>query len=282
MIRFSHSIFALPFGLMTVVLSKRGLPPYDVILWVIVAMVGARTAAMAFNRFADRRIDAANPRTRTREIPSGKVSLVEVWILITAGCAMFVSACAFLNPVALAFSPLVLFVLLGYSFTKRFTAACHFFLGLALGLSPMGAWVAVRGTDYLSQWWIPSILGLAVLVWTAGFDIIYACQDYEHDSKSKLRSLPKKLGLRRALQLSALLHCITLGLLLVLYFVADLSGFYLVGVALTGGLLLFEHRLVKPHDLSKVNAAFFTMNGLVSLVLLLATVLDVLVIGGPE
>lgn len=277
MIKFSHSIFALPFGIMTLLIAERGWPRATILVFAVLAMVGARTAAMAFNRLIDANLDADNPRTRLRELPQGKVSRLEVGSLIVGGALLFFVSAWCLNTVALWFSPLVLITLLGYSLTKRWTSWCHFVLGLSLGLSPLGAWVASRGDAFLEQWWIPTLLGAAVLVWTAGFDVIYSCQDYDHDLKSPLHSIPKKLGIRGALLVSSLLHGLTILLLILVGVTAELSLPYYAGVGIVTVLLIWEHGLVKADDLSRVNAAFFTANGLVSLVLCAATALDIMV-----
>jgi len=281
-IKFSHSIFALPFGLMTLFIAERGLPDSRVLVLVVLAMVGARTAAMAFNRIVDRDIDAANPRTVGRELPSGLVGRTELIFLVVVGSAAFFLAAGLLNLVALVLSPLVLAVLLGYSFAKRYTWACHFFLGAALGLSPPGAWVAVKGEAFLESWWLPVLLSGAVLLWTAGFDIIYACQDRDHDLGTALHSIPKRLGIARALWVSRCLHAGTVALLMAVVVMAPLGAFAFAGVMVVAGILVWEHRLVAPDDLSRVDAAFFTANGLVSLVLLAFTVADVLLLGGSS
>ena len=277
MIKFSHSVFALPFALTGALLaSLRASVTGHHVLWIVVAMVGARSAAMGFNRLVDRRIDAANPRTRNRELPSGVISVPAVAAFIALSSATLVFASYKLNPLCLALSPVALVIIFLYSFTKRFTWASHAFLGLALSVAPIGAWIAVRGT--LDP--VVLLLGAAVLAWVAGFDIIYACQDYEFDVQSGLRSIPQRLGLRRALIVARLLHLVAFGLLLALKFLFDLNGLYLAGVLLVGAILVYEHRLVRHDDLSRVNAAFATMNGILSVTYFVFTLGDVLILKG--
>ncbi|MBI2952316.1 UbiA family prenyltransferase, partial [bacterium] len=235
MIKFSHSVFALPFALTGALLaSLRTSITGHHVLYIVVAMVGARSAAMGFNRLVDRRIDAANPRTRSRELPSGVISVPAVASFIALSSAALVFASYKLNPLCLALSPVALVIIFFYSFTKRFTWASHAFLGLALSVAPIGAWIAVRGT--LDP--VVLLLGAAVLAWVAGFDTIYACQDYEFDVRSGLRSIPQRLGLRRALIVARLLHLAAFGLLLALKFLFDLNGLYLAGILLVGALLV--------------------------------------------
>lgn len=276
LVTFSHTIFALPFAVMALFLASPGrLPdPYDSLL-VVAAMVFARTAAMAYNRWVDRRIDAANPRTRERHLPARKVSAREVLLLVCLSALGFVLCALALNRLAFVLSFPVLAVLLFYSHTKRFTAWSHFFLGLALGLAPLGVWVAVRGVIDASCI-LPVTLGLAVLLWVAGFDILYACQDLEFDRKTGLRSLPARFGIGRALLSARLLHAWVVVLLLLVAWLANLGAVYLAGVALVALLLVYEHSLVRKDDLSRINRAFFTVNGCVSLLLAAATVLELL------
>jgi 4-hydroxybenzoate polyprenyltransferase len=261
MIRFSHTVFALPFALSSAVLAAgRGIS-WRQMAWILVAMVGARSAAMAFNRLADHAIDARNPRTAGRELPRGAVSRAEAWVFVAASAATLVVAAAMLNPLCLALSPVALVVVFGYSYTKRFTALSHVFLGLALALAPVGAWLAFRGRLEAPA----VVLGLAVLFWVAGFDTIYACQDEAFDRAEGLHSLPARLGVARALRLARLFHAIAVALLAALYAVAPLHPVYLVGVAGVAGLLVYEHSLVRADDLSRIDAAFFTVNGWISL-----------------
>jgi len=261
MIRFSHSIFALPFALSSAVLAAGGGISGRQIAWILVAMVGARSAAMGFNRLADQALDARNPRTAGRELPRGAISRTEVWVFVLASAATLVVAAAMLNPLCLALSPLALAIVLGYSYTKRFTALSHAFLGLALAVAPVGAWLAIRGRLEAP----PVALGLAVLFWVAGFDTIYACQDEAFDRAEGLHSLPARFGVARALALARVFHLIAVALLAAVYALAPLHPFYLVGVAAVAGLLVYEHSLVRADDLSRIDAAFFTVNGWISL-----------------
>ena len=273
MIKFEHTVFALPFALLSALLASEGWPGGREVLWIVVAMVGARSAAMAFNRLADVRIDALNPRTRSRALPAGHLSRLFVILFTVASASVFVLAAYQLNPLCFRLSFPVLLILLLYSYTKRFTRLSHLYLGLCLGLAPLGAWIAVRG----EIGWPPLLLGLAVLLWTAGFDIIYACQDVEFDRRQALFSIPEGYGIERGLKVSRGLHIGMLLALLALVRVQGLGWISLLGILLVAGLLWQEHRLVRPNDLSRVNAAFFTLNGYVSVLLMLALGLDELV-----
>jgi 4-hydroxybenzoate polyprenyltransferase len=261
MIRFSHSVFALPFALSSAVIAAGTGISWRQVAWILVAMVGARSAAMGFNRLADQRLDARNPRTAARELPRGALSRGEVWVFVAASAATLVVAAAMLNPLCLALSPVALLIVFGYSYTKRFTALSHVFLGLALAVAPMGAWLAIRGRFEAP----PVVLGLAVLFWVAGFDTIYACQDEAFDRAEGLHSLPARLGTRRALVLARFFHVIAVALLAAVYALAPLHPLYLAGVAVVAGLLIYEHSLVRADDLSRIDAAFFTVNGWISL-----------------
>ncbi len=265
MIKFEHSVFALPFALTGALLAYRdggfgtaGLG--RTLLWIVVAMVGARSAAMTFNRLADARIDARNPRTRMRQLPAGLLSVNFAWGFVLASSAVFVLAAWQLNPLCLMLSPLALGIVFFYSYTKRFTSFSHLVLGFSLGIAPAAAWIAVRGALDPRILWLTA----AVTFWTGGFDIIYACQDYEFDGKEGLYSLPRRLGIARALHLAKALHVLMVLCLLSLVWSLHLGALALAGVAAIAGLLVYEHSLVKPNDLSRVNAAFFTMNGYVS------------------
>jgi 4-hydroxybenzoate polyprenyltransferase len=261
MIRFSHSVFALPFALTSAALAARegGVSPRQ-ILWIVVAMVSARSAAMGFNRIVDHAIDAKNPRTAGRELPKGIVSRGEAWGFVVVSAAGLVLAAAMLNPLCLMLSPLALAIVLGYSYTKRFTAASHLFLGLSLSVAPVGAWLAIRGRFEPA----PVVLALAVLLWVAGFDTLYACQDVEFDRREGLRSLPASLGVPRALALARLMHVGTVLALLLLFGLVPLHPLYLAGVTGVAVILAWEHSLVRPADLSQVMRAF-NLNGWVSL-----------------
>jgi 4-hydroxybenzoate polyprenyltransferase len=261
MIKFSHSVFALPFAFSSAVLAAGSGISWRQVVWILVAMVGARSAAMGFNRLADQGLDARNPRTAGRELPRGVLSRGEVWLFVIASAATLVVAAAMLNPLCLALSPVALLVIFGYSYTKRFTALSHVFLGLALALAPVGAWLAIRGRLEGP----PVVLGLAVLFWVAGFDTIYACQDEAFDRAEGLHSLPAHLGTRRALVLARLFHVVAVALLAGLYALVPMHPLYLVGVSAVAALLVYEHSLVRADDLSRIDAAFFTVNGWISL-----------------
>ena len=271
MIKFSHSIFALPFALASASLAAREGFRWSQIGWIVLAMVGARSAAMGFNRLADQALDAQNPRTASRELPRGALRRTEVSAFVLASAGLLVVAAARLNPLCFALSPLALAIVFGYSYTKRFTALSHLVLGLALALAPVGAWLAIRGQFALE----PIVLGLAVLFWVAGFDTIYACQDVEFDRTHGLHSLPARLGIARALLLARLFHALAVVGLLALYALAPLHPVYLVGVLAVAALLLYEHGLVRADDLSRVDVAFFTLNGWISVGYLASTLLAV-------
>ncbi len=281
MIKFSHTLFALPFALMGAALavSKPGVVVTGVKPWVgiLTCMVGARSAAMAFNRIVDRWIDAKNPRTATRHIPSGVLSTRSVAIFTVVSCSIFLAGTALFlpeNPWPLRLSSPVLLWLLGYSLAKRFTSLAHVWLGLALGMAPAAAWVAFRGELSLT----PVLLGLAVTFWVSGFDILYACQDYDFDTKAGLHSIPARFGIRRSLKIAALLHLLMILMLVGVGLSMPLGWIYFGGVLAVASLLLYEHSLVKPEDLSKVNVAFFQMNILISIGLLCVTLADILIL----
>jgi 4-hydroxybenzoate polyprenyltransferase len=266
MIKFEHTLFALPFAFLGAVLAADGLPTWRQVLWITLAMVGARSAAMTFNRIIDKDIDAANPRTAGRELPSGKLSIKFAWMFFIAAVALFLLAAYSLNWLAFALSPVALLSILGYSYAKRFTAFAHLILGWSLAISPTAAWIAVRGTIDSE---VPLLLSLIVLMWTAGFDILYACQDFEYDRKAGLRSIPARFGIKNALWIARLFHFQAFIVLLLLYAVTGLCWLALAGVGAVGALLVYQHTLVKPNDLSRVNAAFFTTNAFVSVILFL-------------
>ena len=273
MIKFEHTLFALPFALAAASIAARGHGlSLGRLLGIVVAMAGARTAAMGFNRIVDRHIDARNPRTAKREIPAGVISLRAAWTMTLLATAVFVGAAAALGPLCLALSPLALLFLFGYSFTKRFTSLCHLFLGLAIASGPAGAWIAVRG-DF---GWAPGLLMIAVAAWIAGFDILYALADRDFDRKAGLHSIPARFGVAGALAISVLFHLVTVGALVALGPVAQLGAPYWAGVALVVGLLAYEHAIVRPSDLSRLNVAFFNLNGYVSVVFFVATLIDTL------
>ena len=263
MIKLSHSVFALPFALAGAALAARGHGiEWQQAAWIVIAMVSARSAAMGFNRLVDREMDAENPRTRDRALPRGWITPRAVAVIVAVCSALFVFSAYQLNPLCLKLSPIALLVILSYSFFKRFTWATHLVLGLALGIAPMGAWIAVTGTFDLAPLW----LSVAVLTWVAGFDIIYACQDYAFDVSHGVHSIPRRMGVRPALLTARLLHLATVAALVAVYQVFELHTLYLCGTALVAGLLVYEHTLVRADDLSKIDAAFFSANGLVSVV----------------
>ncbi len=265
LVKFSHTVFALPFALAAMIVAAHGLPSMRIFGWILLAMVGARTAAMGFNRIVDRDVDALNPRTQSREIPAGKVSVAQAASLVVLASGAFVFASFELGSLAGWLSLPTLGVLLGYSWCKRFTSLSHFVLGLCLGIAPAGAWVAVRG--YTSIWQMeaaPIALCLAVMLWVAGFDVIYATMDDEFDKGAGLHSMVQKLGMARALKLARLLHAAFILLLWGFGFLAHLGLIFAIGVALIGGFLVYEHSIVSESDLRRVNAAFFSVNGLIA------------------
>lgn len=261
MIKWEHSVFALPFALCGAMLAAHGIPSGRVLLWIIVAMVAARSAAMAFNRWVDARIDAANPRTKMRAIPAGLLTanFVLVFTIVMAG--LFFVAAWRLNRLTLILSPVVLAVLLGYSLTKRFTRWSHVVLGLALGMAPAGAWIAVRGSLDVRI----LLLTAAVTFWTGGFDVLYSCQDYEHDCQSGLHSIPRYLGIANALIVARVFHLLMLTMLALFVWAFQLGAIGAAGFLVVAALIFYEHTLVKADDLSRLNAAFFTMNGVISI-----------------
>ena len=262
MIKWEHSVFALPFALCGAMLAAGGWPTAHQLLWIVVAMVAARSAAMAFNRLADHALDSANPRTRTRALPAGTLSRRFVSLFVLTAAAGLIFAAAQLNPLTFALSPVALAVILLYSYTKRYTRWSHLVLGFGLGMSPAAAWIAVRGSLD------PRILVLtaAVTLWVAGFDILYACQDLDFDRQAGLYSVPSAFGIASALWISRFLHGLMLLLLAALVALFSLGSLAMAGVAVVGLLLVYEHSLVSPRDLSRLNAAFFTLNGVISLI----------------
>ena len=265
MIKIEHTLFALPFAFLGAVLAARGLPSAWQILWIVVAMVGARSAAMAFNRIADRSFDAKNPRTASRALPAGLLSVGFVWAFTIVSAALFLFAAAMLNRLTLMLSPVALACVLLYSLTKRWTLFSHIVLGLSLSIAPTGAWIAVRGAIDSP---VPLLLSLVVLLWTAGFDVLYACQDYDFDRREGLKSIPARVGITRALWIARALHATAFLALVWLFLITGLGPIAFVGVVATGALLVYQHRLVRADDLSRLNAAFFTTNAFVSVILL--------------
>ena len=264
MIKIEHTLFALPFAFLGAVLAARGFPSISQLFWITLAMVGARSAAMAFNRIADRQYDARNPRTRTRAIPAGLLSVGFVWVFTIAASALFFVAAARLNRLTLMLAPVALACVLLYSLTKRWTLLSHIVLGWCLSMAPTGAWIAVRGA---LDGPVPLLLSLVVLLWTAGFDVLYACQDFDFDRREGLRSIPARFGIRQALWIARVLHAGAFAALIALYWVVQLGSLALIGVLVTGTLLVYQHTLVRANDLSRLNAAFFTTNAFVSVIL---------------
>jgi 4-hydroxybenzoate polyprenyltransferase len=267
MIKIEHTLFALPFALLGAVLAARGIPSLAQILWIALAMVGARSTAMAFNRIADKDYDARNPRTKMRAIPAGELSVAFVLIFTIVGAFMFLFAAAMLNRLTLSLAPIALASIVLYSYTKRWTTLSHLILGWCLAIAPTGAWIAVRGAIDSPA---PLLLSLVVLLWTAGFDVLYACQDYDFDRREGLYSIPARFGIARALWISRALHLGAFAALVALYFVTHLGLLAAAGVIATGALLTYQHTLVRANDLGKLNAAFFTTNAFVSVILFLS------------
>jgi len=270
MIRFSHTVFALPFAFMGAMLAAGGVPQGETLWWILVAMVGARSGAMAMNRIADRRIDAQNPRTRDRALPQGKILLRDAAAFVVGSFLVFLLAAWMLNPLCFVLAPLAILIVCGYSYTKRFTAGSHLVLGLSLALAPIGAWIAVTGTLGLPA----VILGVSVLFWVGGFDILYAFMDLEFDRRIGLFSIPARLGMDRSLVVAGIFHALTIGCLALLMPLLGLGPVYGLGLAAAAGLLLYEHLLVHRHGLAKLNTALFNVNGILSIGLLLATAAD--------
>ena len=270
MIKFEHTVFALPFALLALFLASEGMPSLYTFGWVLVAMVGARSTAMTMNRIADRHIDAANPRTRERHLPAGRIGLGAAWTLALVSAAVFVVAAWRLNRLAFVLSPVALAVVWSYSWTKRFTWASHLWLGLSLALAPLGAWIAVRGRlDGL-----PLLLGLGVLFWVAGFDTIYACQDVDTDRRQGLYSLPARLGPRRALVVARVFHGLMLGVFTLIGIAFGFGWLYAIGLVCTGVLVIVQHALVRASDLRHIEVAFFNVNSIVGVVLMAFTLAD--------
>lgn len=264
MIKIEHTLFALPFAFLGAVLAANGLPTLKQVLWITLAMVGARSTAMAFNRIADRKYDALNPRTASRAIPAGMLSVGFVWAFTAISAILFFVAAAMLNRLTLILAPVALGSVLLYSFSKRWTLLSHLLLGWCLSIAPTGAWIAIRGTLDSP---VPLLLSLVVLLWTAGFDVLYACQDYDFDLKAGLHSIPRRFGISGALWIARLFHVGAFSALVALYWTTHLGVFALIGVITTAILLVYQHRLVRADDLTKLNGAFFTTNAFVSLIL---------------
>jgi len=272
MIKIAHSVFALPFAFTAAILAASGIPSLSQILWIVAAMVGARSGAMGLNRIIDRKIDAMNPRTIKREIPAGKIQVRDAMIFTAISLGVMVFAAYQLNPLCFMLSPVAIGILVLYSYTKRFTWASHFVLGIAISGAPLGAWIAIRGTLD------PEIIALsvAVIFWLAGFDILYALQDIDFDRQHGLYSIPRRFGIERSLVLARIFHGFTFALFVFTGILFHLNIIYFVGLLFVGMLLGYEHSLVKPNDLSKLNMAFFNMNGYISITIFVFTLLSLM------
>ena len=270
-IKIQHTIFALPFAVISAFIAAEGPPKTEKMIWILVCMIGARNAAMAFNRIIDARYDKENPRTHSRALPLGLVGVKSYWLFLIVSSAIFIFASGMLNQLALILSPVALGIVFFYSITKRFTAYSHFWLGLAISIAPVGAWVAIR--EEIS--FIPLLLGTAVVFWLIGFDILYSCMDVEFDKRNNLKSIPQKFGVEKALRIAFASHgLMILFLLVLLLFAGKLGALYLVGVVVVAGLLFYEHSLISPEDLSKINIAFFNVNGIISIGLMFFVIID--------
>jgi 4-hydroxybenzoate polyprenyltransferase len=278
MIKFEHTLFALPFAFMGAILGSvvmtGHMPSWIQIGWITLAMVGARTAAMSLNRVIDRVIDKKNPRTANRAIPAGLLSTKQVLIFIVLSFALLIWATSHLSVFSMELLPIAVFFLVFYSYTKRFTWTCHFILGITLGLAPLGGWVAVTGSITPAS----IVFYVTIVCWSTGFDLIYACQDVDFDRKEGLYSLPSRFGIAASLNTARVLHALTAVGLITLFFMTDLSWWYLIGLVIAYIILFYEHKLVTPQDLSKLNTAFFTMNGILSTVVFVFTLLDIMLV----
>jgi 4-hydroxybenzoate polyprenyltransferase len=273
LIKFSHTIFSFPFAVMSAFIAAGGMPEIKQLLLIIGALVMARSCAMSFNRLVDAKYDIHNPRTAYRIQLQNNIGKANLWFFTISCTILFVVCAGMLNRLSLIISPLALLVIFGYSYTKRFTNFSHLVLGLSLSLSPIGAWIGVTGSIAAA----PFVLAFAVLLWTAGFDIIYACQDLQSDIKAKLHSIPKMMGIKNSLKLSSVLHILVVITLVLFMYFTSLNYVYLGGVVFVGIMLIYEHSLIKPHDLSKINLAFFTVNGIISMILMVTTIVDIYV-----
>jgi len=273
MIKFSHSIFALPFAFTSAIIAASGIPDLTKIVLIVIAMVGARSGAMGLNRVIDREIDSANPRTEGREIPRGDISVFAAALLVIVSFVILVLAAYMLNPLCLKLSPVAIVVLIIYSYTKRFTWMSHFVLGLSISAAPLGAWMAVKGSFDIDI--IPMVI--AVIFWLAGFDVLYALQDIDFDKKYGLYSIPKRFGISKSIYLSRIFHITSFLLLLANGIIFKLGGLYWTGMFLTAGLFLYEHSLIKVDDLRKLDIAFFNMNGYISVTVFIFTLMDYMI-----
>ncbi|MCL2766353.1 MAG: putative 4-hydroxybenzoate polyprenyltransferase [Peptococcaceae bacterium] len=275
MIRFEHTVFALPFAYMGALLVDKRIPDLPDIIWITVAMVGARTAAMSLNRLIDRYHDARNPRTAERALPKGLLKTQEVWLYVIISLLVLMFAAYQLTPLAFQLAPLAVLALVSYSYTKRFTWTCHLVLGMVLAIAPVGSWIAITGQFALT----PVVLGAGVLFWVAGFDIIYACADYDFDRRERLHSIPVRFGIKKALQVSTAFHLIAPACFLAVALLAGLGWLYMTGLGIAVIILFYQHTLVKPDDLSRAGTGFFNLNGILSLVMFVFTLSEVLILG---
>jgi len=269
-IKIAHTVFALPFAVMSAFLAAEGMPGLGKLIWILIAMFGARNGAMAFNRIVDSKLDRLNPRTKDRALPARKSTAKQYWVFLILSSFVFLYSAYMLNSLAFALSPVALGIIFGYSFAKRFTSLSHLWLGVAISIAPVGAWVAVREEISIES----LVLGTAVVFWLVGFDIIYSCMDVDSDRSNNLHSIPQKFGVRTALRLAFSSHCMMILFLILLLFIPALGWVYFFGVILTAGLLFYEHSLVREDDLSLVNVAFFNINGIISVLLMFFVIVD--------
>ena len=269
-IKIAHTVFALPFAVMSTFLAAEGMPSLGKLIWILIAMFGARNGAMAFNRIVDSKLDRLNPRTKDRALPARKSTAKQYWVFLILSSFVFLFSAYMLNSLAFALSPVALVIVFGYSFAKRFTSLSHLWLGVAISIAPVGAWVAVREEISIES----LVLGAAVVFWLVGFDIIYSCMDVDSDRSNNLHSIPQKFGVRTALRLAFSSHCMMILFLILLLFIPALGWVYFFGVILTAGLLFYEHSLVREDDLSLVNVAFFNINGIISVLLMFFVIVD--------
>ncbi len=269
-IKIAHTVFALPFAVMSAFLAAEGMPSLGKLIWILIAMFGARNGAMAFNRIVDSKLDRLNPRTKDRALPARKSTAKQYWVFLILSSFVFLFSAYMLNSLAFALSPVALVIVFGYSFAKRFTSLSHLWLGVAISIAPVGAWVAVREEISIES----LVLGAAVVFWLVGFDIIYSCMDIDSDKYNNLYSIPQKFGVRTALRLAFSSHCMMILFLILLLFIPALGWVYFFGVILTAGLLFYEHSLVREDDLSLVNVAFFNINGIISVLLMFFVIVD--------
>ncbi|WP_172198004.1 4-hydroxybenzoate octaprenyltransferase [Saccharibacillus qingshengii] len=270
LVMFSHTLFSLPFAIISIVWAAGGVPGWPTVLWSLIALIAARNGANAFNRLADREFDAANPRTAHRHLSQKQLSVREVWIFVIVNYAVFIAAAGMLNMLCLILSPAAIFLISSYSYTKRFTWLSHLYLGFTIASAPIGAWFAVTGSFAFT----PFVLGTIVMLWIGGFDILYGTQDIDFDRKQGLYSIPSTFGLKPALYISRFLHLVMIGLLLFLFVLRDLGAFYLIGIGLAAFLLMLEHGIVKPHNRRLMKIASYNLNQVVSMLILLFTLLD--------